>query len=124
MGFLDKLFKFNRSEVRQPEDLYDIIVTEDMITVVAPSNETGQIRWTDINEIWFYNTDKGPIEPDVWLVLIGESGKCALPQGNKIADEVYYTVSKYENFSYKNAIASATCTDNVQFLLWKRSDKL
>ena len=124
MGFLDKLFKFNRSEVRQPEDLYDIIVTEDMITVVAPSNETGQIRWTDINEIWFYNTDKGPIEPDVWLVLIGESGKCALPQGNKIADEVYYTVSKYENFNYKNAIASATCTDNVQFLLWKRDDKL
>lgn len=124
MRFFGKLFKSAKPKEQQLEDLYDITITEDMVTVVTPSKRVEQIRWKDINEIWFYNTDKGPVEPDVWLVLVGGSNLCFLPQGNKEADEVYYTVLKYENFNYENAVASMACCDNEQFLLWKRADSL
>lgn len=123
MKFFDKLFKSDKSKIQQPEDLYNITITEDMVMVETPSGEIEQMRWGDIDEIWFYNTDKGPFEPDIWLVLIGRSNQCTMPHGNKEVDRVYDIVSKYPNFNYGNVIASmGGTTDNRKFLLWKKVD--
>lgn len=77
--------------------------------------------WKDINEIRFVNTDTGPFTPDVWLALIGENSGCLIPQGNTGFEKVYDIVSKYEGFDFENVIKSMTCSENQQFLVWKRN---
>jgi len=103
-----------------PEDAYIVTITDEYVKVEHPRRKTESIQWKNIEEIWLVNTDDGPFLPDVFLLLTGNNEGCIIPQGTKGCDEVYDIVSKYDNFSFENVIASMTCTDNQRFVLWKR----
>jgi hypothetical protein len=118
MGFFSKLFGQKKSQ--NPEDDFVITITDEIIRVEHPNRKTEEIFWKDINEIRFINTDGGPFTIDVWLALIGESSGCLIPQGTKGCEQVYDIVSKYDGFDFENVIKSMSCSDNEQFLLWKR----
>lgn len=117
MGFFFNLFK---PKLKHPEDYYTVIVTEKFVRVEHPKIKTEQIAWSEIKVIKLINTDKGPWAPDIWLTLIGENSGCMIPQGAKGYDEVYEIVSKYENFDFEKVIESMTCTDNKDFILWRK----
>ena len=111
---------FEKTKAKNPEDDFNVIITDEFIRVEHPRRKTEQILWKDINEIRFINTDEGPFVLDVWLALIGENSGCLVPQGAKGFDTVYDIVSKYENFNFENVIKSMSCSSNEQFGLWKR----
>lgn len=111
---------FEKTKAKNPEDDFNVIITDEFIRVEHPRRKTEQILWKDINEIRFINTDEGPFVLDVWLALIGENSGCLVPQGAKGFDTVYDIVSKYENFNFENVIKSMSCSSNEQFELWKR----
>jgi hypothetical protein len=118
MGIFDKLF--GKSKPKNPEDEYVTSITDESIKVEHPRRETETILWKDIEAIKLINTDEGPFAPDVWLVLIGKNSGCLIPQGSKGFETVYNIVSEYENFNFENFIKSMSCTDNEEFLLWKK----
>lgn len=118
MGIIDKIFGKNKSKI--PEDDFTVTLTNDFVKVEHPQRKTEQIYWESINEIRLVNTNDGPFLPDVWLTLVGDDSSCLIPQGAKGYDNVYDIVSKYNNFNFENVIKSATCTNNEQFLLWKK----
>jgi len=118
MGIFSNLF--GKPKSRNPEDDFIITITHEWVRVEHPQRKTEQILWKDINEIKLLNTDSGPFLPDVWLVLMGEDSGCLIPQGAKGFDDVYNIVSKYEKFNFENVINSMSCTEDAQFLLWKR----
>ena len=74
------LFGRKRS-VKQPEDYFTILVTNESIRVIHPQTEEELIYWSDIKEIKMINTDAGPWQPDVWLTLVGDNSSCMIPQG-------------------------------------------
>ena len=118
MGFFSKLF--GKKSAKNPEEDFVVTITDDFVRVEHPNRRTEEIFWKEINEIRFINTDGGPFTIDVWLALIGENSGCLIPQGTKGCEQVYDIVSKYEGFDFENALKSMSCTDNEQFLLWKR----
>lgn len=121
MGLLDRLFK-KKEERKEPEDYYDISITDDYVKVEHPKRDTEQINWNEIEEISILTTDDGPFLPDVWLMLIGNGKGCSMPQGAPKYDEVYDIVSKYEGFDFEEVIMAATSTDNAKFELWKKNN--
>ncbi|MFL9483394.1 hypothetical protein ACI6Q2_11500 [Chitinophagaceae bacterium LWZ2-11] len=119
MGFFDKLFKPQKPKaLRDLGEDYKVTITDEFVTVEYP--ETEQVMWEDIQEIKLINTDAGPWQIDIWLSLSGKEGKCLIPMEAKGYDEVYEIVSKYEGFNFENVGRSMTCTDNAEFLLWRR----
>jgi hypothetical protein len=119
MGILD-LFK--RKKRKDPEDDFVVTITDVFVKVEYPKWEAAQVSWEDIREIKLINTYAGPIMPDIWLVLIGENGKCIVPHGAKGFDEIYDIIAKYKGFNNENVIKSMACTDNAEFLLWVKTE--
>lgn len=105
---------------KQPEDYYEVEITDVFIQVTHPDRPIEQINWDEIEEIVIVNTDEGPFLPDVWLILTGNGKGCSIPQGSEGWDKVYNIVSKYDKFNFENVIKSASCTDNAVFELWKK----
>ena len=120
MGLLDRLFK-KKEERKQPEDYYDISITDEYVKVEHPKRNIEEIKWNEIEEISIVTTDEGPFLPDVWLMLIGNGKGCSMPQGAPKYDEVYDIVSKYDGFDFEEVIKAATSTDNAKFELWKKN---
>lgn len=122
MGFWNKIFgsKKDTSNRKQPEDHYEIEITDIAVKVTHPKRKTKQIEWNEIEEIKLINTDEGPFLPDVWLILMGNGKGCSIPQGSNGWDKVYDIVSKYDGFNFDQVLKSASCTDNETFELWKK----
>lgn len=111
---------FNISKRKNPEDHYQTLITEEFVRVEHPKRKTEQISWKDIDIIMLMNTNAGPVSPDIWLALLGKNSGCLIPHGSSGYDDVYEIISKYDNFNFKNVIKSMSCTENKEFLLWKR----
>ena len=118
MGLFGKLFK---KEI-QPEDQYNVIITDESIKVEHPKRQTELVLWEDLHTVFLINTDQGPQLPDVWLTLVGDIGGCIIPQGCKGFEDVYEIVSKFKGFNFDNFIASMSSAENGEFLLWTKND--
>ncbi|HSY77454.1 MAG TPA: hypothetical protein VK890_11385 [Bacteroidia bacterium] len=116
MGFLQKIF--GKRKARNPEDDFIVTITDELVKIEHPERKTETVYWKDLKAVKLINTDVGPFLPDVWLMLIGNTSGCLIPQGAKGCEEVYNIVSKYENFNFENVIESMKCTGNQEFLLW------
>nr|WP_320117446.1 hypothetical protein [uncultured Marinifilum sp.] len=119
MNIFKKLFK-SKIRKKQPEDYFDITITNDYLRVEHPEREREQIDWTDIIEIAIQTTDEGPFLPDVWLMLIGNDNGCSIPQGAPRFDDIYEIVSKYENFNFDEFIKAMGSADNARFVIWSK----
>ncbi|TGK34484.1 hypothetical protein EHQ12_01475 [Leptospira gomenensis] len=105
---------------RKPEDEFVVTLTDEFVRVEHPKRKTEEILWKEIDEIRLINTDAGPFQPDIWLVLIGENGGCSIPNGSEGYSRVYDIVSEYDNFDFMNVILSMSTAENREFQLWKR----
>jgi hypothetical protein len=120
MGIFSKLFK--KEKFKNPEEYYIVTISNASVKVEHPERKTENIKWASIEEIKLVNTDEGPISPDIWLVLLGKESMCLIPHGAEGFDEVYDIISKYPDFSFENFGKSMTCTDNAEFVLWKKKE--
>lgn len=124
MGFLSRLFKKKelnaQGEPKQPEDYYEVTITNNSVRIQHPAQKTEEVLWVDIETITLVNTDQGPWFPDIWLALEGRGTVCYIPHGSKGFDEVFEIISKYEGFDFENFGISMTCTDNKRFPLWRK----
>ena len=113
---------FSKTEIKQPEDYFEVTITDTFLEVTHPKIDTKQILWKEINEIKLINTNAGPFLPDIWMSLRGENSSCLIPHGSLGFNKVYDIVSKYKGFDFENVTKSMRCTDNQEFLIWKRSN--
>ena len=119
MSFFKRVLISLKQPAHKPEDDYTVIITNEVGKVEHPKWEFGSVKWNDVHTVMLINTDRGPWQPDVWLTLIDNNGKCMMPLGAKGYEDVYETVSKYDGFNFENAGKSISCTDNAEFLLWQ-----
>jgi len=118
MRFLNSLF--SKVKLKQPEDLFNVTISEIFIKVEHPSRKTEEILLKDIEEIKLINSSEGPWMPDIWLALIGKESGCLIPHGAKGFNQVYDIVSKYQDFNFENFMKSMACTDDAEFELLKK----
>ena len=109
-----------QEDARNP---FVVTITNEYVKIEHPERKTEAIRWVDIVEIWFINTDAGPVAPDIWLALVGTESGCLVPTSDCDGyDQVFDIVSKYEGFNFQNVINSMSCAENERFLLWRKED--
>jgi hypothetical protein len=121
MSLFNKIFRGKDKNVpEQPEDLFQIEITEEYAKVSHPKRPEEEINWNEIEEINIMTTDQGPFVPDVWLILMGNGKRCSIPQGYSGWEDVYNKVSKFPGFDFENVIKSATSIENKTFNLWKK----
>lgn len=120
MRIFYKILELIGGKRKQPEELYEVEITNESIKVTHPKRKDEQIKWVEIEEIFLVNTDEGPFLPDIWLILMGAGKGCSIPHGNKGYDEIYKIVSKYSGFNFENVVKSMSCADNAKFELWKK----
>lgn len=120
MSLLDHLRSIFNKRKHQPEDDYITIVTDELVKVEHPKWKCVWVKWEDLHTVLLVNTDEGPWLPDVWLTLVGTDSSCRIPLGSNRFEEVYAIVSKYPKFNFENVTKSMSCTNNAEFILWRR----
>ena len=122
MRFFDWLFRRRVSSNAYPEA--SCVVEFDSLEVrcSCPNGNVERVSWQELKGVILRNTNAGPVEPDVFWILVGNEGGCVIPQGAVGEAQLLQQLQKLPGFSNEAVIASAACTDTRDFLCWERVD--
>lgn len=90
------------------------------VTRTMGDGRTETVLWDDLMEVRIITTDEGPLMDDVFWLLVGDNGGCAVPSGAEGAKELLARLQQLPGFRNDVAIKALTCTSNAEFLCWKR----
>lgn len=113
MGLRDILRSFRRIP---PSVRFD----DEIIVRTRTNGETETIRWSDLTRMTVVTTGDGPWTEDVFWLLEGAAGGCAIPQGAAGTDLLLprlQALPGFDNSAFINAMGSAT---NAKFICWER----
>jgi hypothetical protein len=81
-----------------------------------------RITWSDLAEVGILTTDQGPLQEDVFWVLLGRDGKsgCAIPQSSEGADRLLEFFQRLPDFQHDVVIKAMGSTNNAKFTCWQR----
>ena len=109
------------SERREPESSVVVRVTAEEVVCERPNAETEHVRWRDLQRVEVITTDDGPFAPDVFWVLLGTSGGCAVPQGATGDRELLQRLQALPGFDNESFIQAMGNTENRRFLCWSKA---
>jgi hypothetical protein len=120
-NFLRNLFGL-KSSALSGLPAYAVTVTDREVINRRPDGFIERIQFSDLNSIVIETNDRGPMEPDVWWQLIGESGaRCVFPLGAAGEDAVLDRVLKLPEFDHMTFAEAMTSTQIRQFQCWQRN---
>jgi hypothetical protein len=90
------------------------------ITRTLPDGKTESVRWDDLQEVGIVTTDEGPMVEDVYWMLLGSNGGCAVPGGALGAKELLNRLQQLPGFNNEAVIEAMGSTSNGSFVCWKR----
>jgi hypothetical protein len=78
------------------------------------------VRWSDLQVVFIQTTDAGPAVDDVfWVLGAGESG-CVVPSEADGMSLLVERLQRLPNFDNSAVIQAMSCSENREFLCWKR----
>lgn len=94
---------------------------EEQIVRTMSDGNTEVVRWDDLQSVSVITTSGGPWSEDVFWVLLGESGGCAIPQGVLGAKELLVKLQTLPGFKNEVFIQAMGSTSSAKFLCWERT---
>jgi hypothetical protein len=91
------------------------------ITRTMPNGKTETVRWDDLQEVGIITTDEGPFSEDVYWILAGSEGGCAVSGGAQGMNELLERLQKLPGFNNEVVIKAMGSTRNDKFQCWKRN---
>ncbi|MEP6607984.1 MAG: hypothetical protein ABJA83_04835 [Burkholderiaceae bacterium] len=79
------------------------------------------MRWDALQEVCIITTDDGPYGDDVFWVLLGEPGGCAVSSIAEGSRELVTRLQELAGFDNEVVIRAMGSTSNAKFVCWKRS---
>ena len=99
----------------------EVVAVDDEGVVRRMANgQTESVRWDDLREVHVITTDQGPFLDDVFWLLIGDEGGCAVPSEAEGAAELLERLQQLPKFDNCAVIAAMGCTENNSFSVWHR----
>jgi hypothetical protein len=92
----------------------------DRITRTMRDGKTETVRWDELQEVGIVTTDQGPFVDDVFFVLLGETGGCAVPSDAKGMKELLARLQQLPGFDNEAVIKAMGSTTNAKFVCWRR----
>jgi hypothetical protein len=116
MGFFSL---FRQRKPRQPDR---VSFTDEAVTRFRPDGVEEQIRWDALCEVSIATTDEGPMQDDVFFLLIASDGKsgCVVPQTAEGCDHLLARLQKLPGFDHEAVIKAMVSASNAKFLCWQR----
>jgi hypothetical protein len=104
-----------------PERGFIVRVSETEIVCERPDGAVERLAWPDLRIVEIITTGNGPYAPDVFWVLSGTSGGCAIPQGATGDHAMLERLQTLPGFDNKAVIEAMGSSVNRRFLCWQRT---
>ena len=115
MGWLD-IFR------KPPESkLATVSFDDEAILCRHPGGVVDTVRWSDLQQVHIETTDAGPAVDDVFWVLRDGNSECVIPSESEGVRPLLERLQQLPHFDNEAVIRAMSCTDNQQFVCWKRS---
>lgn len=110
---------FRRRKACQPDR---VSFTDEVVSRVRPDGVEERIRWSELHEVGILTTDEGPMQEDVFFLLIAADGKsgCVVPQGAEGCEDLLERLQKLPGFDNEAVIKAMGSASNAKFVCWKR----
>jgi hypothetical protein len=116
MGLLSRLFP------RKPRGRDTVSFDDRQIVRTLPDGRTEVVRWDDLEEVSIITTDEGPYVDDVYWLLKGTSGGCAVPSEAEGMKELLPRLQQLPGFNNKAVIEAMGSARNTTFICWRRGE--
>jgi hypothetical protein len=90
------------------------------VTRILPDGKTETVRWDDLQEVGILTTDEGPAVDDVFWMLIGSEGGCAVPSEADGMTELLPRLQQLPGYDNQAVILAMGSTSNARFVCWRR----
>src|SRR5262245_29029993 len=64
-----------------PESRFIVSLSDSEVVCKRPDGKVERVAWADLQKVEVITTSDGPFAPDVFWLLHGTEGGCAIPQG-------------------------------------------
>ena len=105
----------------EPESRVVVHLTETGVRCERPGGPSEQVTWEDLQRVEIMTTGDGPFRPDVFWMLFGTVGGCAIPQGATGEPALSRRLGQLPGFDHEAVIRAMGSTEDAHFLCWQRA---
>ena len=105
----------------EPESRFIIRLSDSEVVCERPDGSVERVGWSELQKVEVVTTGDGPFAPDVFWVLHGTSGGCAVPQGATGDKELLERLQALPGFDNQAFIEAMSSASDRSFLCWQRA---
>lgn len=117
MKFIDRIRVLLRCAPRT------VVFDDEQVIRTMANGKTESVRWDELQSVAIVTTGDGPWAEDVFWVLKGKTGGCAVPQGVQGSTELLKRLQELPGFRNEALIEAMGSTSNARFICWERSSE-
>lgn len=104
-----------------PKVVSSCVWSDSEVVCERPDGTVGRVGWDDLQKVEIVTTGDGPFTPDVFWVLHGRTGGCAIPQGATGDRQLLERLQALPKFDNNAVIAAMSSTSDRRFVCWERT---
>jgi hypothetical protein len=104
----------------EPESRFMVRISDTEVACERPDGKTERVGWNDLQRVEIRTTSDGPMAPDVFWLLHGTNGGCAIPQGATGERALLERLQALPGFDNGQVIEAMGSTSDRTFLCWQR----
>lgn len=106
----------------QPESRFVVRLSDTGVICERPDGKVEGVGWADLQKVEVVTTSDGPFAPDVFWVLHGTDGGCAVPQGATGESQLLERLQRLPGFDNAAFIEAMSSASDRRFLCWQRAE--
>lgn len=99
-----------------------VTIDAEWITCRHSSARTQAMRWSDLKAVLLETTDQGPFQNDVFWVLVGEDGRCVVPQEADGSQQLLARLQTLPGFDSNAVVEAMGSAENKTFVCWRKPE--
>ena len=104
----------------EPESRFIVRLSESELVCERPDGRIERVGWSELQKVEVVTTNDGPMVPDVFWLLHGAKGGCAIPQGATGERDLLERLQALPGFDNAKLIEAMGSTADERFLCWQR----
>jgi hypothetical protein len=104
-----------------PESRFIVRLSDREVICERPDGKVERVNWADLQKVEVVTTDDGPFALDVFWVLHGTDGGCAVPQGATGDSQLLERLQALPGFDNGAFIEAMSSTSDRRFLCWQKA---
>ncbi len=122
MGVLSNLLGRIREQRKPSAQRHDKVVFDaTAVTRHMADGRTETVDWDDLQEVSIMTNDEGPFVEDMYWLLRGAKGGCAVPNSAEGMSELLTRLQALPGFDNEAVVRSIASTSYASFDVWKRA---